>query len=91
MKMRSLIKTLFYLGILGIILSGLIMSQPKASVAASSQFEVIRQAADKYLSSGNADTTIAAKDLWDILADKNKDNDPFVLSTRLLVTSVAQL
>jgi rhodanese-related sulfurtransferase len=47
-----------------------------------SEFEVIRQAADAYLSSGKADGTILGKDLYAILTDGNKGNDPYIMSIR---------
>jgi rhodanese-related sulfurtransferase len=82
MKDRKLIKIFLFLGVFGILLSGLVLSQPKVAAAEDSQFEVIRQAADRYLSSGKADTTIEANDLWSILSDNNRDNYPYILSTR---------
>jgi len=48
----------------------------------SSEFEVIRQAADAYLSSGKASQTILGKDLHDIITDDNKKNDPRILEVR---------
>ena len=47
-----------------------------------SEFEVIRQAADVYLSSGKADDTIEGQEVWDILTDGNKANDPYIMSIR---------
>jgi len=45
------------------------------------QFEVIREAADAYLSSDKT-SNISAEELYEILYDDNPDNDPFVLSVR---------
>ena len=46
-----------------------------------SQFEMIREAADIYLSSGKT-PNISAEELYTNLADGDPDNDPFILSVR---------
>lgn len=52
----------------------------------TTEFEVIRQTADAYLGSGKAESTISAKQVWDILNDPNKDeNAPLVVSVRTRV------
>ena len=43
--------------------------------------DVIREAADDYLSSDKA-PNISAEELYEILYDDNPDNDPFILSVR---------
>lgn len=48
----------------------------------SDGFEVIRQAADAYLSSGKAAVTIPGTDLYKVLTDGNKANDPYIMSIR---------
>jgi rhodanese-related sulfurtransferase len=47
-----------------------------------SEFEVIRQAADAYLSSGKADITLHGLELSEILFDDDPTNDPRILSVR---------
>jgi rhodanese-related sulfurtransferase len=51
-----------------------------------SEFEVIRQAADAYLSTGKADKTMKGIEIWNLLTDDDKSNDPHVLSVRLNAT-----
>ena len=70
----------------GILLVGMLASCGPASGGGESEFEVIRQAADAYLSSGKADVTIPGTELWTLLTDGDKENDPNVLSVRLPVT-----
>lgn len=57
---------------------------PKAvsSGGNTDQFEVIRQAADIYLSSGKASRVIMGKDLWNLLTDGDNTTDPNILSVR---------
>ena len=52
------------------------------AISGSAAFELVRQAADTYLSSGKELDTISAKDLYTNLIDGNTSNDPFVISTR---------
>jgi rhodanese-related sulfurtransferase len=73
-----------------ILLCGMFVSCGPASNSTSgppsgdgvSEFEVIRQAADAYLSSGKASVTIHGSDLWALLGDEDERNDPRVLSVR---------
>jgi rhodanese-related sulfurtransferase len=53
-------------------------STPDATV---SDFEIIRAAADAWVSSGNP-PNISAQDLYDLVSDGNTYNDPFILSVR---------
>ncbi len=46
------------------------------------EFEVIRAAADKYLSSGKAEQVMMTKDLHDLLYDDDPKNDPRMFETR---------
>jgi rhodanese-related sulfurtransferase len=55
---------------------------PKGSISGSAAFEMIRQAADTYLSTGKELNTVSAKVLYTTLSDGNTANDPFVISTR---------
>jgi rhodanese-related sulfurtransferase len=73
-----------------ILLCGMFVSCGPASNSTSgppsgdgvSEFEVIRQAADAYLSSGKASVTIHGLDLDAILSDDDPTNDPRLLSVR---------
>lgn len=67
---------------LWILISAIVMFSTTLSLASPTEFEVIRRAADNYLSSGKADLTVSAKELWTILTDGNKQNDPYVVSVR---------
>ncbi|MFC2023088.1 rhodanese-like domain-containing protein, partial [Chloroflexota bacterium] len=50
------------------------------------EFEVIRQAADAYLSTGKVNDILEGTEVWDILTDADKSNDPNILSVRLYKT-----
>jgi rhodanese-related sulfurtransferase len=52
------------------------------SISGSAAFEMIRQAADTYLSTGKELEVISAEDLYTNLTDGNASNDPFILSVR---------
>ena len=52
------------------------------SISGSAAFEMIRQAADDYLSSGKELNTVTATSLYTNLTDGNTSNDPFIISTR---------
>jgi rhodanese-related sulfurtransferase len=65
-----------------ILLCGMFVSCGPASGGGGAEFEVIRQAADAYLSSGKASVTIHGLDLNAILSDDDPTNDPRVLSVR---------
>jgi len=54
---------------------------PVESGAAASAFEVVRQAAEAYLTSDKP-PVIKAQALYDILNDGDESNDPFILSVR---------
>jgi rhodanese-related sulfurtransferase len=72
-------KVFILLGVSLVLLFGLV-----ANVAAQEpggDFEVVRAAADAYLSS-DASPVISADALWENLSDGDPDNDPFVLSVR---------
>jgi rhodanese-related sulfurtransferase len=65
-----------------VLLCGMFTSCGSASGGGGAEFEVIRQAADAYLSSGKADDTIHGTELYAILSDDDPTNDPRVLSVR---------
>ena len=50
------------------------------------EFEVIRQAADAYLSTGKVNDILEGPEVWDILTDGDASDDPNILSTRLYKT-----
>jgi len=50
------------------------------------EFEVIRQAADAYLSTGKVNDILEGTDVWDILTDGDPSDDPNILSVRLRKT-----
>jgi len=52
-----------------------------ASSMTASEFELMSEAADAYLSSGKS-PNITAQDLFNVLNDGDSGNDPFVLSVR---------
>jgi len=52
----------------------------------ANEFEVIRLAADAYLSSGKVNDILEGTEVWNILTDDDKSNDPHILSVRLRAT-----
>jgi len=52
----------------------------------ANEFEVIRQAADAYLSTGKVNDILEGRDVWNTLTDADKSNDPNILSVRLNAT-----
>ncbi len=73
MHRSSLPKRVFYFAVVLLAITLLITGCTTA--------EVIREAADAYLSSDKA-PNISAEELYGILYDDNPDNDPFILSVR---------
>jgi rhodanese-related sulfurtransferase len=72
-------KVLILLGVSLVLLFGLVANA--AAQEPSGDFEVVRAAADAYLSS-DASPVISADALWENLSDGDPDNDPFILSVR---------
>ncbi len=61
--------------------SVLLAGVASASALTASEFELMSEATDAYLSSGKS-PNITAQDLFNVLNDGDSSNDPFVLSVR---------
>jgi rhodanese-related sulfurtransferase len=72
-------KVLILLSVSLVLLFGLVTNA--VAQEPSGDFEVVRAAADAYLSS-DAAPVISADALWENLSDGDPDNDPFILSVR---------
>ncbi len=80
-KVLGIARTRTVLLVLALGFSLLIAGIASASSMTASEFELMSEAADAYLSSGKS-PNITAQDLFNVLNDGDSGNDPFVLSVR---------